>query len=73
MNIANIEDAVCLRKTVSKGWNWIKIDKRRIREEAKGLRDPGTFAISETIDRTIDILIMQFQNIVDLSILRCKA
>ncbi len=73
MNIANIGDAVHLRKTALEGWNWTKTDKRKIRKEAKELRDLGTFAISEAIDRTIDTLVMQLQNITDLSIPRCKA
>ncbi len=59
MNIANIGDMVHLRKTVLESWSWTKTDKKRIREEAKGLRDPGTFAISEIIDRTIDTLVTQ--------------
>ncbi len=68
MNVVNIGDMVCLGKTVPEGWNWIKIDKRRIRKEVKGFRDLGTFVISETIDKAIDALITQFQSITDLSI-----
>ncbi len=73
MNIANIKDTIHLRKTVPKDWSWIKTDKRKIRKKVKGFRNPETFAISETIDKTIDILIIQFQNIIDLSIPRYKA
>ncbi len=73
MNIANIGNVVCLRKTVPRGWNWIKTDKRRIKKEVKGLRDSGTLAISEAINRIIDTLITQLQSIIDLSILRHKA
>ncbi len=72
MNVANIGNMVYLRKTVLKGWNWIKTNKRRIKEEVKGFRNPGILAIFETIDRIIDILVIQLQNIVDLSILRYK-
>ncbi len=72
MNVANIGDTVHLRKTAPKNWSWIKIDKKRIRKEAKELKDPRIFAISETIDRIIDILIMQLQNITNLSIPKCK-
>ncbi len=63
---------VCLGKTASEGWNWTKTDKRRIREEVKGFRNPGTFAISEAIDRAIDVLVIQLQSIADLSIPKCK-
>ncbi len=73
MSVANMGDTVCLRKTVPEDWSWIKTNKRRIREEIKEFRDPGIFAISEAIDKVIDILVMQFQNITDLSIPRCKA
>ncbi len=73
MSVTNAGDAVRLGKTVPEGWSWIKTDKRRIREEAKGLRDLGTLATSEAIDRTIDALVTQLQSIVDLSIPRCKA
>ncbi len=58
MSVANTGDTIHLRKTAPEGWNWTKTNKRRIREEAKGLKDPGTFVISEAIDRTIDILVM---------------
>ncbi len=61
-----------LGKTVLKGWNWIKIDKKRIKEEIKGFRGPETFIISETIDKAIDILVTQFQNIIDLSTSKYK-
>ncbi len=64
---------MCLRKTVLKGWSQTKIDKRRIRKEAKGFRDLETLAISKIIDRAIDILIIQLQNITNLSMPRCKA
>ncbi len=73
INIANTGNAICLGKTVPEGWSWTKTDKRRIKEEAKGLKDPGTFATFETIDRTIDTLITQLQNITDLSTPRYKA
>ncbi len=60
MNVVNTGDIIYLRKIASESWNWIKIDKRKIREEVKGLRDPGILATPEAIDRTIDTLIMQF-------------
>ncbi len=72
MNVANTGDTIHLRKTAPEGWSWTKTNKRRIRKEAKGLKDPKTFITSETIDRTIDILITQFQNITDLSTPRRK-
>ncbi len=73
MSVVNVGDAMCLRKIVPEDWSWIKTDKRRIRKEVKGLRDPKTFAIFEAIDRTIDILIIQFQSITDLSTPKHKA
>ncbi len=73
MSVVNMGDMMCLGKIAPEGWSWIKTDKKRIRKEVKGFRDPETLVISETIDRTIDILVMQFQNITNLSILRYKA
>ncbi len=73
MSVANAGDVVCLGKTVSEGWSWTKTDKKRIREEVKGFRDLGILAISEAIDRAIDVLVMQLQSIADLSMPKCKA
>ncbi len=58
MNVINIENMIYLGKTVPKDWNWIKIDKKRIKKEAKGFKNLGIFVISKTIDKTINILII---------------